>query len=128
MYVYVSAWVQKHHHEIPILLIPQRNSNEKNHAGTNGRTPAARIQRGTHDERTTAEIIRLLRKTHIQLRIVFPHNSVSPFQAQTAFLGANELTQKQRSSADFVFINLTFISVQGDNLCKVCLLHILCSN
>ena len=29
IYVYVSIWVQKGHHGIPILLIPQRNSNEK---------------------------------------------------------------------------------------------------
>jgi len=128
MYVYVSIWVQKDHHGIPILLIPQRNSNEKNHAGTNGRTLAAMIQTGTRSKLTIAETIRILRKTHPQLRIAFPHNSVSPFQGQISFLGAIQFTPKQRSSAGFVFINLTFISVQGDNLCKVSLLPILHSN
>lgn len=98
---------------IPILLIPQRNSNEKNHAGTNARTLAAMIQTGTQSELTIAETIRILRKTHMQLRIAFPHNSVSPFQGQISFLGAIQFTLKQRSSGGFVFTNLTFISVQG---------------
>ena len=72
---------------IPILLIPQRNSNEKNHAGTNGRTLAAMIQTGTQSELTIAETIRILRKTHMQLRIAFPHNTVASFSTHFNKLG-----------------------------------------
>lgn len=53
------------------------------------------IQKVTLSELTVAETIRILRKTHIQLRIAFPHNSLSPFQGQTSFPGANQFTPKQ---------------------------------
>ena len=86
------------------------------------------IQTGTQSELTVAETIRILRKTHIQLRIAFPHNSLSPFQGQTSLPGANQFIPKQSICRVFFPINLAFISVQGDNLCKVYLLPILHSH
>lgn len=59
------------------------------------------IQTGTQSELTVAETIRILRKTHIQLRIAFPHNSLSPFQGQTSLPGANQFIQNKASAGFF---------------------------